>query len=68
MRVVKVSLQNTAWDEIALKELGDQHLMGELLKANPKKGATYVLLPAGEDVLIPDLEPKTEKELPPWKR
>jgi len=68
MRTFKVPLQDTAWDEIAHKELGDQLLMSELLKTNPKKGATFLLLPAGEEIALPQIEPKTEEELPPWKR
>jgi len=68
MRAYKVPLQDTAWDEIAHKKLGNQFYMSELLKTNPKKGATYLLLPAGEGIILPNIEPKTEEELPPWKR
>jgi hypothetical protein len=68
MQVFKVPTQDTPWDVIALEELGDDKLMGELLKANPKKGATYLLLPAGEEIVLPNIKPKTEEELPPWKR
>jgi phage tail protein X len=68
MRTFKVPVQDTAWDEIAHNELGDQFLMSELLKANPRMGATYLLLPAGTEVILPQTEAKTEEELPPWKR
>jgi len=68
MRTFKVPLQDTAWDEIAHKELGDQFLMSELLKSNPKKGTAFLLLPAGEEIAFSQIEPKTEEELPPWKR
>ena len=68
MRTFKVPLQDTAWDEIAHKELEDQFLMSELLKTNPKKGATFLLLSAGEEITLPQIEAKTEEELPPWKR
>ena len=66
--VTHASRHNEAWDEIAKKYYGDENLMHLLLEANPEL-ATYEMLPANLQVVVPELpeEAKTDK-LPIWKR
>ena len=55
------------WDFIALRQLGSEFHMSELLSAN-RQYVDIVIFPAGIVLTIPDVDPQTANTLPPWKR
>lgn len=59
---------NETWDQIALRELGDERLMNLIMDANFKH-QNVVFFDANTELIIPDI-PYTElanQNLPPWK-
>jgi len=62
------------WDQISYQFYGHPDYYREIIKANPHlpDHIKYApKLPAGIELLIPDIEVKRypkEEELPPWKR
>jgi len=60
--------QGQAWDEVARDALGDERLMHELMRANPKH-RYIVFFSAGTELTVPEVEQDNRPEnLPPWKR
>lgn len=59
--------QGDAWDLIALREMGSEKYMGNLIDANPEHRET-VIFSAGVKLLIPDIDTPIPLTLPPWKR
>lgn len=61
------SIQGDTWDGIALKVLGNEKYMSDLIAANAEL-AGLVVFPAGVVVKVPELEEEYEAgKLPPWK-
>ncbi len=60
--------QGDTWDSIALKQVGTESAMTELIEANPQH-RTIVRFPAGVVLSIPEVSTViTPESLPPWKR
>ena len=65
------TIQGDAWDAIAYRLWGKEHLMHLLMAANPAH-MDVLIFPAGVELVVPDL-PATAlttstAELPPWIR
>jgi phage tail protein X len=60
------------WDWISYQFYGTCDLYKEIIKANPQLPIEIIaspILPAGIELVIPDIEVhETVKELPPWKK
>lgn len=67
MAKVYKTIAGDKWDIIAFKELGDEKKMDLLIKANTKYKDLFIL-PAGLEIVIPELPKETNYTLPPWKR
>lgn len=65
-----ITQQGDTWDQIAHDTLGDEYLMGELLKANGSL-IDYFIFPAGIEITVPDIEDvyedDTDEFLPDWR-
>lgn len=61
------TIQNDAFDAIAYRLWGDEHLAGALIAANPEH-ADVLLFEAGAVLTVPDVQirPQTSTSLPPW--
>jgi len=63
------TIQGDAWDAIAYRLWGKEHLMHFLLAANPAH-MDVLTFPAGVELIVPDLPAAavatTPAELPPW--
>lgn len=61
------TIQNDAFDAIAYRLWGDEHLAGALIAANPGH-ADVLLFEAGTVLAVPDVQirPQTSTSLPPW--
>ena len=55
------------WDLICYKAYGTSDYTDELIKAN-RKYIEYVILPAGEELRLPEIERQVTSKLPPWQR
>ena len=61
------TVEGETWDLISKRYYGDEKLMHKLLEANPEYRGFFVL-PAGLELIIPEIDVKTLSELPPWRR
>ena len=61
------TVQGDAWDSIAYKLWGKEHLMHILMAANPSH-IDVLVFPAGVELSVPALPTVTTtvKDLPPW--
>ena len=61
------TIQGDAWDAIAYRLWGKEHLMHFLLAANPAH-MDVLTFPAGVELTVPDLPASATAtaELPPW--
>ena len=63
------TIQGDAWDAIAYRLWGKEHLMHFLLAANPAY-MDVLTFPAGVELIVPDMPAATAvtstAELPPW--
>lgn len=64
---VYTTQQGDTWDQIAYQVYGDERYMSVLLAANPDL-VSVVILPAGVEIIAPDIEVAIPESLPPWKR
>ena len=55
------------WDSIAYTQLGSTSYTDLLINANPQHKDTY-LFPSGVVLALPEIKPKVNNLLPPWKR
>ncbi len=62
-----VTVQGDTWDGIALKTLGNERYMSQLIESNIEHADT-VSFSAGVVLRIPDIKFETSATLPPWKR
>lgn len=62
-----ITIQGDTWDIIALKAMGSEKLMGQLIEANIEHADT-VVFGAGIKLNIPEYTPPADGLLPPWKR
>lgn len=62
------TVQGDTWDIIAFREYGNEMLMDELMKANPKNIYTSIF-PAGVELNIPKITRiRVDESKPPWMR
>lgn len=61
------TIQGDTWDVIALKTLGNEMYMSQLVEANIDY-ADIVVFPAGYVINIPEIQATNSELLPPWKR
>lgn len=61
------TIQGDTWDVIALKTLGNEMYMSQLVEANIDY-ADIVVFPAGYVIEIPEIQATNSELLPPWKR
>ena len=64
------TIQGDAWDAIAYRLWGKEHLMHIIMAANPAH-MDVLIFPAGVELIVPDLPTTvttTTAELPPWIR
>lgn len=61
------TLQADAFDAIAYRLWGDEHLAGALIAANPEH-ADVLLFESGAVLTVPDVQirPQPSTSLPPW--
>lgn len=59
--------QGETWDLIALREMGNEKYMSQLIQANYAHRET-VIFSAGIDLVIPQITTPIPTTLPPWKR
>ncbi|HQE23749.1 MAG TPA: tail protein X [Syntrophomonadaceae bacterium] len=59
--------QGETWDLIALREMGNEKYMSQLIQANYVHRET-VIFSAGIDLVIPQITTPIPTTLPPWKR
>lgn len=61
------TIQDDAFDAIAYRLWGDEHLAGALIAANPEH-ADVLLFEAGAVLTVPDVQirPQPSTSLPPW--
>ena len=63
-----ITHQDDAWDAIAFRLWGQEHLLMVLVWANPEHLDT-VLFPAGVELVVPNIPTQYQaQELPPWRR
>lgn len=64
-----ITIQGDTFDLIAKKELKNELLASELMRANPDL-LDYVIFPAGVKVTIPFVEQNKKHfdKLPPWRK
>ena len=67
MATTYTTISGDTWDMIAYKTLGNEMLMGDLMKANAEYRKT-VVFPAGITLTIPNIDVEIDSDLPPWKR
>ncbi len=61
------TIAGDTWDVIALRTLGAERYMVELLDANPAHNYT-LRFSAGTVLIVPDLPAELSASLPPWRR
>lgn len=61
------TISGDIWDNVAKKQLGSEVYTTLLLEANPEQ-MKYTILPAGINLVIPDITTPLVETLPPWKR
>ena len=59
--------QGDTWDVIAKKEFGWEHYWVDIMNANPQY-RNIMFFESGVELILPDVKPNKNKELPPWKR
>ena len=64
---VYITNEGETWDQIAYKVYGDEMLYIDLMQANLKV-IDVAVFPANIPLICPDVEPKNNKNLPPWKK
>lgn len=62
-----ITIQGDTWDIIALKTMGSEKLMGQLIEANIEYADT-VVFGAGIKLNVPEYTAPADDLLPPWKR
>ena len=62
-----ITIQGDTWDIVALKAMGSEKLMGQLIEANIEYADT-VVFGAGIKLIIPEYTVPADDRLPPWKR
>ena len=62
-----ITIQGDTWDIIALKTMGSDKLMGQLIGANIEYADT-VVFGAGKKLVVPEYTAPADEQLPPWKR
>ena len=55
------------WDTIALRELGSEYNMSDIIQLN-RDYVDIGVFPANVKLNLPDVELRTPDSLPPWKR
>lgn len=60
------TVQGDTWDSIAYKALGSGSLTARLIEEDPEHRDFY-FLPAGIELALPEEEPATAADLPPWR-
>ena len=58
--------QGDMWDSVAYNEMGSEQYVGQLMLANGKY-LDYYLLPAGLELVIPDVSTSSETASVPWR-
>lgn len=61
-----ITSQGEAWDQIAKKRLGYESMAHHLMAANPNH-RHVVIFPADVALTVPDIDPQSQEEPPPWK-
>ena len=62
------TIQGDAWDSIAYRLWGREHLMSALLRANPEHADTLIFQ-ADIILAVPPVEkPRKKLETPPWRQ
>jgi phage tail protein X len=62
-----ITVQGDTWDMIAYKMYRDEYQIDKLIEANTKHIST-VIFSAGTVLNVPDIEPSSTAEKPPWMR
>lgn len=61
-----ITAQGDTWDIIALQQMGSEMQMTVLMQANPGYIET-VIFGSGVELLIPEVQPEVDVNLPPWR-
>jgi len=61
------TIEGETWDLISKAYYKNEKYVHELLKANPEC-RNYIVLPAGLQIVIPEIDIKTPTEIPPWRK
>lgn len=64
---VYTTIQGDMWDAIAYRELGSEAYTDRLMLLN-RQYLGYYTFPAGITLILPEVERKINKKLPPWKQ
>lgn len=67
MATIYKTIAGDKWDIIAFKTLKDEKKMDLIINANLKYRDLFIL-PAGLEIIIPDIPVEIDFTLPPWKR
>jgi len=62
-----ITSEGEAWDFIAKKVYGKEHLAYILMEANPEY-LNYSTLPAGIKLYVPEVQASQTVEVAPWQR
>lgn len=62
-----VTTQGDLWDSIALKTLGSEYYMSDLIEANPNY-REITIFPANIRLVIPEISTPAPQTLPPWRQ
>ncbi len=61
------TVQGDMWDSIAYRQLGSTNYTDRLINLNRAYREIYIF-PAGIVLTLPEIAPKVNNLLPPWKR
>lgn len=61
------TIEGETWDLISKIYYGSEKYVHELLISNPEY-REYIVLPAGLEIVVPEIDIKTPMEIPPWRR
>ena len=61
------TVQGDMWDTIALRQLGSEFNMSDIIKLN-RQYVDIGVFPANIRLVLPDVEPIIPDHVPPWKR
>ncbi len=62
-----ITSEGEAWDLIAKKVYGKEHLANVIMEANPQY-LHYTLLSAGIKLYVPEIQTSQTVEVAPWQR